>query len=218
MAARTPLCAGDVASALTSMRQINFDAVAIGHAAAGVFFGVFGVRLVPMLLLLLVWEAGEYLIACSSVLEPLQNVLRPSLGDVAFVLGGWTIGRLFRLIDRRRSERRLIAEGQAASEAAWLRERTAARYEITTPVAHDYPASYGAEIYPSAPDYPAPEETVVDPATMLELDDHEARALRGALKARLAELRRQGADRANASGDSWSAIGTLESLLSRLPA
>jgi hypothetical protein len=199
------------------MRQISFDAVSIAHAAAGVFFGVFGVRLVPMVLLLLVWETAEYLIACSSVLESLQNVVRPSLGDVAFVLGGWAIGRLFRLIDRRRSDRKLIAEGEAAADAAWLRERTAARHEITTPVASNYPSSYGAEIYPSA-EYAVPESTVVDPATMLELDDHEARALRGALKARLAELRRQGADRANASGDSWSAIGTLESLLARLPA
>jgi hypothetical protein len=226
MATRLPLCSGDLASSLSAMRHVTLDGVSIAQAVAGVLFGIFGLPLFPMLLLVAAWQVGAYFVACGSLLPALHEVLRPSFGDAAFVLGGWMLGRLLRAIDRRRSERRLIAEGQAAADDAWRLERASAHREaavfesLATP---DYPS---APNYEAASNYPSdyaevptpPESTIVDPATMLELDDHEASALRGALNARLAELRRNTDDRRNVSGDSWSAIGTLEDLLARLPA
>jgi hypothetical protein len=226
MATRAPLCSGDLVSSVSAMRHVTLDGVSIAQAVAGVVFGIFGLRLVPMLVLVVAWQAGAYFVACGSILPSLQDVLRPSFGDAAFLVGGWALGRLVRAIDRRRSERRIIAEGEAAVDAAWRRDRANAHREaavfesLATP---DYPS---APNYEAASNYPAdyaevptpPESTIVDPATMLELDDHEASALRSALNARLAELRRNTDDRRNVSGDSWSAIGTLESLLARLPA
>src|SRR4051794_29641362 len=108
MSGRFPFCQVDGPGFATVG---NFDGVSFGHGAAGVMLGIFGVRPLALALLLAGWEAVGYVVtACGAVplLDPFRGLLRPSLGDVVFVVGGWTLGRLLRALEKRRSERRLI--------------------------------------------------------------------------------------------------------------
>jgi hypothetical protein len=215
MTGRFSFCnAADLPASLWASRNVALDGVSIAHAAAGVLFGIFGLRFLTVTLLVLGWEVGGYLLACGSGI--LGDLLRPSLSDVALTFAGWTIGRLLRAIDRRRSERRLIAEAQAEAEAVWERETGFGGASHLQMNDHLQMSDARAPILDSA----TYTTTVVDSAMHLELDDHEARALRAALDARLNELKRYASrpDRLTVSGDSWAAIGILESLLNRLPA
>jgi hypothetical protein len=178
---------------------LTFDGTAVVQAVAGMLLGVARVRLVPIILLAVGWEVAEALVdSCAPLgfLAPVRELLRPAPGDVLSTLGGWMLGRLVRWSDRRRSEARLLATAEAEADEAWQNV-----------VATALPP-------PSMADIPA-----VEGGTQLELDDEEAAVLRGAVDARLTDLKRasQDPERRGFSAELWERIGVLESLLARLP-
>jgi hypothetical protein len=234
MQVRLPFCRvpEPLAASLEAGRHI-VDAISLAQATGGVLLGLLGLRFLPMLLLAAGWEVAEYLVkACAplSFVASIQGALRPALGDVGMMMGGWLLGRVVRWARLRRQSRLgldqdlLDAEPALSGEQALVPVRRRRRDDAPAPAFFRAPASaQSADFFAAADDEfveVTTERSGVEPAGLhLELSDDEAEALRSALTARLAEMQRE-AERSVRQGfryDLWETTGVLESLLARLP-
>jgi hypothetical protein len=217
MALRVPGCRSVETAALWTSKNLIVDGVLLAEGGVAALLGLLGLRFVPMALLALGWKIGEFVVkACAPLsLVPVQSALRPAAGDFAVLMGGWVLGRLVRVLMRRR--RALGTESSFELGASM---------DDVAALSVDAPPHPGGRRPPAVPgrvpssNLSAERSWTTPGAIVLELDDREAEALRAALDSRLTDLRRV-ADRPSPGGvrdEIWQTIATLESLLAHLPA
>jgi hypothetical protein len=198
MAGGLDICRGAAPlESLWQSRPVVLDGVGLGHATAGVLLGLTGLRVVPMVMLAVSWQLIEYAVrSCgpASFLGGLAEVMRPWGGYLLLMMIGWSVGRLGHWLVRRRREAALFGEDElpSNSSAIWPRR----------PEPVDESAYFDDELT----------RNFFAGSAQLELDDRETDELRAALSHRLAQLR------SSQAPDAWEHIGTLETLLARLPA
>ncbi len=210
MAFRIPGCRAIETASLWTTRGVVVDGVFLAEGGVAALLGLCGLRLVPMVILSAGWKIGEYVVkACAPLsLGAAQAALRPALGDLAVLLGGWMVGRIVRALTRRRERSRLTLEPGEISLVAEIDPR-ARSYAF-----RESPGQVPSSMFSGERSWTTPG------ALVLELEDREAEALRAAIDSRLEDLRRV-ADRPapGATRDElWQTIATLESVLARLPA
>ena len=143
----------DPLSALWStVSQIRFDAVAWAGTGAGALLGLMGIRFLPMLFLVLAWEAGAYALMTwgpPAILEYTRGLVRPALSDAGFIFAGWIAGRLVHALIKRRRQTAIFYgveddPTKVVSSYDVIGEEPALAYA-------SYGASYGSS--PSSPAY-----------------------------------------------------------------
>jgi hypothetical protein len=165
-----------LASLWATVSQVRIDEVAYAQGAAGALLGLLGLRFVPMLFLVVGWEAAEYTLLTWGppvVVDAIRGVLRPALSDVAATFAPWIVGRLVHgFIQRRRraalfsgfdlrveddptkvvSSYDVIGEEPASlSYRSYARQSASGSYGRQTPVASaSYPRNYAGGASASA--------------------------------------------------------------------